>query len=191
MTQKEIKEKYMEIMRTEVWPQSVRMQQYAEKEFYYGVELDNGDIYVIEKPRIKKDFCFGYGMYGISTKEDMDGASSMVHHASTSEGYFISKNLEEIEERIERLRDPRKTGYKYCAYSGQEPGSKLKTYTMLDPYDFDRMYRKVDIEEMTAREVKAIADGYEEVRQMFMKRLKTYLKKYGLTKVNAWSYLRD
>ena len=50
--QKELKEKYMDIIRAEVWQNSERMQEYARKECEYVVELSNGNIIDIEKPRI-------------------------------------------------------------------------------------------------------------------------------------------
>ena len=48
------------------------------------VELENGDIVVIEKPTIKKDFCFGYSDSRYDT-EDYDRANEMAAHARTSE----------------------------------------------------------------------------------------------------------
>lgn len=196
MTQKEIKEKYMNIIRTEVWPNSPKMQDYAEKNFCYGVELDNGDIYVIDKPYIKKDFCFGYGMNGICDNDDMDRAGNMAQHAATSEEYFIKQNLEEIDRRLELLKDSRYVGYKYCAYAGQEHGSKLKAYTICHlcdgpEYDPSRWNRLIDVERLTENEINSLIEGYGATKAIFTKRLNTYLKRYGLSKVNTWTYLRD
>ena len=196
MAQSELKEKYMEIIRTEVWAGSPRMQDYARDEFCYAVELANGDIHVIGKPRINKDFCFGYGMNGICFDDDMDRASDAAEHARTSESWFIRENLKDINERIDRLTDPRLEGYKFCNYSGQPSGSKLKTYRMVDYWsnpsnDPCRWSRMTDVERLTDDEIKAIVAGYQVVKETFTKRLKTYLKRYGLTKVNTWTYLRD
>ena len=44
---------------------------------------------------------------------------------------------------------------------------------------------------MSKREIDAMIDGYMEMKRIFKKRLDKYLKRYGLSKVNAWSYLRD
>ena len=54
--QKELKEKYMNIIKTEVWQNDEHMQEYARKECEYVVELSNGNIIDIEKPRIEKNF---------------------------------------------------------------------------------------------------------------------------------------
>ena len=56
------------------------------------------------------------------------------------------------------------------------------------PYRWERLN---DVKKLTREEIYSLIKGYEEVRQMFTKRLKTYLKKYGLSKLNVWTYLRD
>ena len=195
MTQKEIKEKYMDIIRTEVFPDSPRMQKFMEQQFYYGVELADGDIYVIDKPSIKKDFCFGFGYCGADLSGDQDRADKAAQNAKENDSYFFSENLRYIDCCLEKLTSPAYEGYKYCNYSGRHQ-SKLKTYTMCyswenpenEPFRWERLK---DVKKLTREEIAALAEGYEKVRQMFIKRLKTYLKKYGLSKLNVWTYLRD
>ena len=200
MEQKELKAKYMEIICAEVWPQSPEMQEYARKECsYYIAELANGDIYAYDRPSIETNFCYGYGMYGITTDEEMDGASRMAEHARTHEDYFMEKNLEEILERIDRLKDAksgRYEAYKYAQYSGQQHGTKLKTYSIVRLWDNPqndpgRWSRMTDVERLTEDEIDALIQGWSVVKDMFIKRLNTYLKRYGLSKINTWTYLRD
>ncbi len=195
-TQKELKNRYMDIIRTDVWADSESMQKYAEKQFYVGVELDNGDLYVIDKPSIKKDFCFGYGMYGCDWDNDYDRAAKMMQHAQTNEDYFINENLSEINRRITELQDDRYEAYKYLNYCSQPSGSKLKAYTLCHlcdnpEYNPGRWSNLKDLEKMTEDEINALVNGYEEAKTMFTKRLNTYLKRYGLSKLNVWTYLRD
>ena len=61
MNQKELKEKYMNIIKAEVWQNDEHMQEYARKECEYVVELSNGNIIDIDKPRIEKKFLFRNG----------------------------------------------------------------------------------------------------------------------------------
>ena len=70
-----------------------KMVDYCTKNAAYIVELNNGTYYVIDKPSIEKDFCYGYGYCGVSTEEDYQGAASMAAHAKTSTDYFIDKIL--------------------------------------------------------------------------------------------------
>lgn len=195
-TQKEIKSRYMDIIRTDVWADSERMQKYAEKQFYVGVELANGDLYVIDKPNIKKDFCFGYGMYGSDMNNDYERAAKMMNHAQTSEDYFIKENLDEFNHRIETLKDERYEAYKYLHYCGQPIGSKLKGYTVCHvcdnpEYEPGRWSNLREVEKLTNDERAALINGFEQAKEMFTKRLHTYLKRYGLSKLNTWTYLRD
>ena len=44
---------------------------------------------------------------------------------------------------------------------------------------------------LTPEEIERVKAGYQEVRQQFVKRLNTYLKKYGLSKLHTWTYLSD
>ena len=163
MDQKALKEKYMEIICDEVWPKSQSMQKYAYEQYGYGVELDDGDIAVIEKPSLKKDFCFGYGYCG-------------------------KKNMEQLDDILESLIDPRYSIYKGVSYINQAADSKLKSiYFYRDSEDAERK----GLVKLSQKEVDAMIQGYKEMKAIFMKRLERYLKRYGLSKVNAWSYLSD
>ena len=55
MTQKELKVLYKTILENEVW-NTADMVDYCIKKANYIVEIENGDIVVIEKPTIKKRF---------------------------------------------------------------------------------------------------------------------------------------
>ena len=61
-------------------------------------------------------------------------------------------------------------------------------------YDFDNMmdYEKKNIiRELTKEEIQEILEVYKKQKENFMKRLNTYLKKYGLSKLHTWTYLVD
>ena len=98
--QKALKEKYMNIMVTEIYPNSVRMQEYARKKCEYVIELANGNIIDIDKPSIEKNFCFGYGMYARSTDEEVASAEACAEHAKTNTEYFIAENMKQVTENI-------------------------------------------------------------------------------------------
>lgn len=48
-----------------------------------------------------------------------------------------------------------------------------------------------DIKKLGEDDIQKIIDGFKEVRKAFEKRIDTYLKRYGTTKVNSWSYICD
>lgn len=197
--QKELKEMYLNIINEEVWPNSPKMQDFARKQLAHVVELSDGSIIDFEKPRIQKDFCYGAGMYAVATDEEITDAENMAQLARTSESYFREKNLEDINRQIEELKKAM-TGtyevYTYLHYIGQKSGSKLKAYSYCtfgrNPEympGFWSNYR--DLKKIEAGDIQTIINGLEEVKKTFEKRINTYLKRYGTTKVNSWTYICD
>jgi hypothetical protein len=164
------------------------MVDYCVKKAAYIVELDNGDYYVIDKPDIEKDFCFGYGYCGISDEEDYRQAADMAAHARTNENYFIKKNMEPLNRWIKDLQDLGTYAVtKRKNYMGQDDSCQLMNLSFIHVWDIDPEKTK----QLTDKERAAVIAGYEEVKKQFTKRLNTYLKRYGLTKVHSWTYLSD
>jgi hypothetical protein len=187
--QKTLKDIYRADM-TSYWRKSngepdQKMIDYCTKKAAYIVELDNDNYYVIDKPSIEKDFCFGYGYCGVSTEEEYQGAARMAEHARTSTDYFMEQNLEPLNRWIEDLK--RYSVYKRPHYIGQSESCKEIGLDFIDYYQA----APKNGEELTAEEIARIIEGYQEVKKAFIKRLNTYLKRYGLTKVNSWSFLSD
>ena len=181
-----------------VWGNDERMTSYCMKEAAYIIELSDGSILTIDKPRIKKDFCFGYGMYLQCTDEDFRRADGMREKAEKDVNYFIEKNLEEINGKIQALKQDKKNVYTSLHYIGQEPGDLLKSYLVTREWEtpdneFDNrvFWNLKDIKQLDNEDIALIIAGLEEVKKSFIKRLNTYLKKYGLSKINAWTYLVD
>ena len=77
--------------------------------------------------------------------------------------------------------------YKSVNYYNQPKDSKLKSVRFVKWFEV----AEPDWQELTENEVTALIKGYEIVKENFIKRLNTYLKKYGLSKVNSWSYWQD
>lgn len=197
-TQKELKDLYMEIVKAEVWPKSPKMQEFARKQVGYIIELSNGKIICVDKPSIKKDFCFGYGMYLRSTDEEEDIAFSMAQKAETDPSYFLEQNLRNLNLRIEQLRnvvDWQKEVYIYVNYCGQPADSDLVSYRITDTFEGPKLrpecWRYEGLQKLGDEDIQRIINGLEEAKKAFEKRLNTYLKKYGLSKLNVWTYLVD
>ena len=197
--QKELKEKYMNIIKAEVWQNDERMQEYARKECEYVVELSNGNIIDIEKPRIEKNFCFGMGMYATYTQEEFEAAEELADNARKNVDYFISENKKQITDKIYYLKEAlenKREVYTFLHYSGQPENSELVAYNCVricdnPEYAPFRWSNLQAVKKLSSEDIQAIIDGLEEVAKKFMKRLNTYLKRYGLEKLNVWTYCRD
>ena len=175
------------------------MQEYARKKCEYVVELSNGNIIDIEKPRIKKDFCFGMGMYATYTDEEFEAAEDLAENARTNVEYFINENMKQITGKLDALKEAlenKREVYTFVHYSGQPEDSDLVAYNSVRicdnpeyaPFSWSNLQA---VKKLSSEDIQAIIDGLEEVANKFMKRLNTYLKRYGLEKLNVWTYCRD
>ena len=142
-------------------------------------------IVTFDKPSIETRFCFGEHGY------DYDEVGEFCHEMSESEEYFISENMREFD-RKQRLIDGAREGAYAAWVCANGDGSDLGYIT------FTRMSHD-GWEEPTAcqhdRLTDAGLDVYEELitdeRAKFEKRLRTYLKRYGLSKCRYWTYWAD
>lgn len=199
MTQKELKQVYREELK-KAWS-SPDMVEFCTKQAAFIIE-HNDHLYRIDKPRIVTSFCFGHGYCGITTQEDEDRAGDMAHHARTSQEYFIAENLSGLNEALDDLHKIREEmGYNWAEgsaprlmvaigphYYSQSADCRLNSFSVVRSWDYHDASRPLcwDVDFID----KLIA-GYEQVTADFTKRLNTYLKRYGLSKVRSWSFLSD
>lgn len=192
-----------------VWGGDARMMKHVAGELSGAVLLSGGRLLGFEKPRIKTDFCFGYGWGGRS----YDEANEMARHACESEDYFLAQNLADLDKEIEDLEniDGRHALlHRKCYWSQKSPlnlwdytvgNEPLEWFKESPTQDMDGLTRYVnqyhagqfyyDLEELGDDDRAAILNGLKVERAKFEKRLRAYLKRYGMTKVKTWSYWQD
>lgn len=182
---------------TKVWNGRQKMIDYCVNKTDVVVKIRDKYLFTVDKPSIETNFCFGYGYCGVSNEEEYRGAENMAEHARTHEDYFIEENMKQIMEKIEALNDSR---YIALIRSRYITKSNLVDIEYFHDYGTEgrlngviaRYHEKGDIAFLMEDQDKAlILQAYEEAKQHFEKRLKTYLKRYGLSKVRSWSYLVD
>ena len=190
---------------------------YLKGRYSAAVILNDGEHFVlIEKPEIETRFCFGHGQDGITTEEEMDQAQNNVHIARTSEQFFIRENMREIDRFVNMLEYACMTAEKQAKYLESLPETDMRKYDypgakiwiIAGEYRAESNYGKKcslrfslqnDIrlgDGQTARiatpgECFQLLSAEMEVRAEFQKRLKMYLKRFGLSKIRSWSYLVD
>ena len=188
MTMQERKQLFQHILSNEVWKNDTHMVDYCIKESAHIVELQNGDIVTIDRPRIEKDFCFGYSCSSHDT-ESFDHAQDMSAHARESTDYFMRQNLKDLDNMIALLEGKQASRFDFYTgthYTGQPADSKLKQVVQLDRWGEHAGYSLLSESDRAA-----MLEGYRQVRADFVKRLQTYLKRYGTSKVHSWTYWRD
>lgn len=145
---------------------------------YYSNYIDFGDVEILlDKRFIETEFYF--------VEHNYEDRSEEVRAASSNESFFLKKNLEYYD-FILSLVDGRYTTKVipfliYKKYDGQLETSKLGRITWINPScdNTDDDYSK---RRMTAEELTVYRRAIVEERERFVKRLRTYLKRYGLSK---------
>lgn len=189
--QKELKAKYLEIVEKEVYRNSPSMIDYLNKEISQVIELSNGDLVALEKPRIEKHFCFGYSDSRYDM-EDFDRANEMARYASESQEYFKSENMKEFTQQLERLEKGEL--YTRVHYYGSPKDSKVKTIAFCSDIYFNwnlSEEQRKEYTKITGKDFEIVKAAYLEEMAKFEKRLDSYLKKYGMKHIKTWSYWRD
>lgn len=189
MTQKELKAVYRDLLADAWGANNTGMIDYCMKKTGYLVHLSDGSIIPLEKPTIQKEFCFGYSLCAYDT-EDYDLANEAAHHAAQSQRYFLHENLDQVDKILYNLESNEWNSWdyficvKYCSQSSDNPLRGLNTF-YLNTSDAHR-YRRLQGDDR-----QRVIDGYKVIRIDFEKRLLSYLKRYGLSKVRTWSYWQD
>ena len=198
----------------DVWHNDVHMVEYCGRQIAAVAWLPDGSFIPVEKQSLEKRFCFGESGY------DYWDAVKMAQHARTSEDYFTAENMRKYQETIDDLKKQREDVFPDCcagctrvyviadrAYYDQPDGSPLKDITWFAVSDLidalgGSVYKKdVPGAHFTARnnsfhvptneELDIIIGAYEYAAGEHLKKVKTYLKRYGMSKIHTWTYWRD
>jgi hypothetical protein len=81
-------------------------------------------------------------------------------------------------------------------HSGDADDCALRSIEWVWYYDYEleknRLERLWDsLTEASNDDIDAILEWYEKARDLFQKRLSTYLKRFWLSKLHTWTYWRD
>ena len=171
------------------WHDDEGMVKYCFKKSSVLVELSDGSIYSIDKPSIETRFCFGYGM---QCQTDYDEAGEMADRAAESEKYFWSENVRRagLTDWAEAL-DGARVVYISPEYYTQDDDCRLVSVGIADTEYGQMCMRHSKGREIGSDDVSLLAAAFEEAELKFEKRLRTYLKRYGLSKVETWTYWAD
>ena len=167
------------------------------------------EIITIDLQSIETCFCFGESGY------DYDEAANMAQHARTSEDYFKRENMKHFADLLHAIDEaadieghaPRLVIYTNGAYIGQTADCALRNFGFAKLCDvIDACGGSCRLEELpgrelvircqpcriaTAEELSIIRAAVQSAAQAHEKRIETYLKRYGTSKVHAWTYWRD
>lgn len=186
MTKEAIQE-YLDEVNEKIWKNDLKMQDYIKKECSDVYKTSGGYYIVFEKPRIKKDFCFGHGQNGISTQEEVEIACDNAQYARTNDSYFMEENLKQFNEWVEMLEGQEKL-YLMPQYYKSTKVACIRSEYYFHHYEWEK--EKI-LDKLSQYDIEELKKMVFNEKEKFVKRLNTYLKRYGLSKINSWTYLVD
>lgn len=171
-----------------VWPRNEKMVRFCVDKAAAVAVLPDGGLIVIDKKPIEKDFCFGESGY------DYEDAQHMAAHARSSAEYFKRENMRGALELVNDLRDALAGVGRYSLvirenqYISQTPDCLLRGYQFEDLFVHALPPRS---RLATPEEARIIIAAAEAAAAAHEKKVDAYLKRYGTSKVRAWTYWRD
>ena len=146
---------------------------YYRKQYLGAVKVGDGYI-MISKPSIETKFCFA------DEGPDYDYYKELMADDKKLESYFMAENLSGLDRKIEELEK----GYPMIVSKVYNDGRKSiwrEGSNWPSPND----------EPMSSELRMELVRAYKWSRSMFEKRLQSYLKRYGTSKLHTWTYWRD
>ena len=174
-----------------VWHEDESMINYCIKRASAFMVFDDATVVILDKPSIETEFCYGYGL---QIQTDYDEAHDMADYAANSVEYFINRNLESTDaynvmHNIEEMF-PFEPWLDKQHYISQDADCKLGEVRWEHWHKRDWCKRQ-GWRRLTDDELHVLYRICFEEQMKFCKRLKTYLKRYGLSKVRTWTYWAD
>ena len=167
-------------LKTEIpyWQESYR------KILAAAVEVLPHVFFLIEKGKIEKSFCFGYDTFG-NSYEEAERACNAV-----DEKYVKEQNMKPWNDMEETL----KQGKFYIYVGDKYEVGKLITCNHLSTENqyhwHPNEYVTID-KEHTPDKFADVEKAVKYAKAAFEKRIDSYLKKYGTSKIKAWTYDRN
>ena len=193
-----------------VWGSDSKMTDYCTNKVASYATLEDGKIIPVDKQGIEKRFCFGESGY------DYDDAQGMAAYARTSEDYFRKENMKNFNSWINDLEELANNNSKQGNYilvihdrhyTGQSEDCKLSSIEFVKLWEvIDACGGSVSLEELpgksvtiwgsprtvaTKEDIERILEAYKTAAADHEKKVNSYLKRYGTSKVHTWTYWRD
>lgn len=176
-----------------VWGNDSKMVKYCQDEISNAVKLSDGRIVVVEKQKLETSFCFGYSTCGQGA--EYGEANNAAHYAKTSEEFFREQNIKDLQSKINLLKGKKEKswwGDPYLAQESYYSCGKINIHKVRELRYVDFIEQTQGLySEISEADRKVIVSMYEEEVIKMNKRIDTYLKRYGLSKLNVWTYWRD
>ena len=163
----------------EEWAKGQRDPDYIMKAYDSAVKLSDG-VVLFDRPRIETKFCFH------DEGPDYEFYKELGSDENLLRDYFIRENMDQ-----NGIAEPNENTDMYIVkYAGEyRPGRVYVQFCNCPEYL--NLRREDTIRIATDTERSLYLAELARVRKAFRKRLDTYLKRYGISKLHIWSYWAD
>lgn len=145
-----------------------------------AIKLHDGFV-MIPKPSIENKFCFH------DEGPDYDFYKELKADDKKMTEYFKSRNLDDFDWKIKHIEEGDTYNKDRRVWWYKDTQNEKRVYLCFNPHDWDiDKYTLCTDEERTL-----ILGGLKYGRMLFEKRLDSYLKKYGVSKLHTWTYWAD
>lgn len=175
------------------WGGNKSMMDYFDKKVSSVIQLSDGKLIAFDKEKIETDFCFGYG-YGTT----YDEAEEQADKARQSEVRFKHENLKKYDYMLTDLREVflddciAQLYLQRMSYTGEKEPMNLFKFCCYAPShveEYKEHYK--DITLASKEDAETIYKAVLNEKEKMEKRLNSYLKRYGLSKLHIWTYDRN
>lgn len=155
---------------------------FYKKEHIGAVKLSNGWFILLKKTSIVNQFCFQ------DEGPEYEFYKSLINSEENMKEYFISENIEGLERKIKEIK-----GNKDDIILVRKNYEDKDVCDVFVECEYERLYGYREAEKYipTEEDKKNIINALIYQRDQFKKRLETYLKKYGTSKIKTWTYWAD
>lgn len=147
--------------------------EYYKSRFATGIRFPEG-VYLFQKPRIENDFCFS------DEGPQYEYYKELCNNKKLLEEHFIAHNMEQV-------REPEEGETMYIIKDSWSTDGRVFIRWANYPYSANDQI----VREATEREQQEYRLQLRAVRAEFGKRVDKYLKRFGTSKLNIWSYWAD
>lgn len=176
-TKKEdIRKEYIKVWTTEKGI-CEQMVDYCMKKIALCLKTEDGYFYILEKKKLNTEFFVSEG-----SNRDIDEALTICKEIKTKEDFFIQENLRNINFLINEIKNNKNNLFFAAMYKN----SKIVTITTTKYDVLNNENRKLTTDEEI--EVLKICEKFKEMQT---KKINSYLKRFGLSKIKVNTYWGD
>lgn len=172
----DIRKEYEKVWTTEKGT-SEQMIDYCMNQIALYLKTKDGYFYILEKKKLNTEFFISEG-----SNRSLEDATAICKEIKTKEDFFIEDNLRKINSLINTIKNNKNNLFFAAMYKN----SKIVAITTTKYDVLNKENRKLTPDEEI--EVLKICEKYKELQT---KKINSYLKRFGLSKIKANTYWYD